>query len=247
MRFRSPLAMLYGLVGLNVLAFVLMQLPGFSGMQSAGSLWPLAHPYYRHWQWLSHMFLHASLMHLLFNMLVLWSFTPLLLHRFGTRRFLLLYLLCGLAGSLLYTGWNEYLIANGIRSVAEQVGLDAETVRAALVSGGLPNVPEGLAAAFYTHLLGASGAVFGVLAAFAICFPDAPLTVMFLPVRIKAKYLVPVAVGYELFAQFGGVSLFGDNIAHLAHVGGAVCGALLTRYWLGRRPPVSFTGYGRPS
>ena len=93
-------------------------------------------------------------------------------------------------------------------------------------------------------MLGASGAVFGVLAAFALCFPDAPLTVMFLPMRIKAKYLVPVAVGYELFAQFGGVSLFGDNIAHLAHVGGAVCGALLAWYWLSRREPVSFTDSG---
>ena len=131
-----------------------------------------------------------------------------------------------------------------MRNVAEQIGLDEATVRSALLSGGLPNVPDGLAMAFYTHLLGASGAVFGVLAAFALCFPDAPLTVMFLPMRIKAKYLVPVAVGYELFAQFGGVSLFGDNIAHLAHVGGAVCGGLLAWYWLSRREPVSFTDSG---
>lgn len=243
MRFRSPLLVLYGLVGLNVLAFVLMQLPGLADWETVGSLWPLAHPYYRPWQWLSHLFLHASLTHLLFNMIVLWSFAPPLLERFGARRFLLLYLASGLVGALLYTGWNEYLIAGGVRNVAEQLGLDAETVRSALISGGLPNVPEGLARAFYTHLLGASGAVFGVLAAFALCYPNAPLTVMFLPMRIKAKHLVPVAVGYELFAQFGGVSLFGDNIAHLAHVGGAVCGALLAWYWLSSREPVSFTDY----
>ena len=80
-------------------------------------------------------------------------------------------------------------------------------------------------------MLGASGAVFGVLAAFALCFPDAPLTVMFLPMRIKAKYLVPVAVGYELFAQFGGVSLFGDNIAHMVHGGGALMGWAFAWQW----------------
>ena len=244
MRFRLDFAVLYALLALNVLVFVLMQLPGFEFLQLAGPLWPLEHPRYQYWQWLSHMFLHANFTHLLFNMVVLCSFAPMLLLRFGQRRFLLLYLLCGLAGALLYTGWNEYLIANGVRNVAEQIGLDEATVRSALLSGGLPNVPDGLATAFYTHLLGASGAVFGVLAAFALCFPDAPLTVMFLPMRIKAKYLVPVAVGYELFAQFGGVSLFGDNIAHLAHVGGAVCGALLAWYWLSRREPVSFTDSG---
>ncbi|WP_141090089.1 rhomboid family intramembrane serine protease, partial [Campylobacter concisus] len=150
---------------------VLMQLPGFEFLQLAGPLWPPEHPRYQHWQWLSHMFSHPTLTHLLFNMVVLCSFAPMLLLRFAPRRFLLLYLLCGLAGALLYTGWNEYLIANGVRNVAEQIGLDEATVRSALLSGGLPNVPDGLAMAFYTHLLGASGAVFGVLAAFALCFP----------------------------------------------------------------------------
>ena len=137
MRFRLNFAVLYALLALNVLVFVLMQLPGFEFLQLAGPLWPLEHPRYHAWQWLSHMFLHANFTHLLFNMVVLCSFAPMLLLRFGQRRFLLLYLLCGLAGALLYTGWNEYLIANGVRNVAEQIGLDEATVRSALLSGGL--------------------------------------------------------------------------------------------------------------
>ena len=92
MRFRFDFAVLYALLALNVLVFVLMQLPGFEFLQLAGPLWLLEHPRYQYWQWLSHMFLHANFTHLLFNMVVLCSFAPMLLLRFGQRRFLLLYL-----------------------------------------------------------------------------------------------------------------------------------------------------------
>jgi len=191
---RPDMRTLYILIALNVLVFLMQQ----SGTlpTEAGALWYPQNEAYAPYQWLSHMFLHADLAHLLLNMYAVGMFGRYVLQVWGEKRFLLLYLLCGLAGALLYTGWNEYLIANGVRNVAEQIGLDEATVRSALLSGGLPNVPDGLAMAFYTHLLGASGAVFGVLAAFALCFPDAPLTVMFLPIgRSESRRKSPATEG----------------------------------------------------
>lgn len=80
-------------------------------------------------------------------------------------------------------------------------------------------------------LLGASGAAFALLAAFALRFPQARLGIMFLPFSVKAQYFVLTLVVYEIFAQVSGISLFGGNIAHMAHVGGAVMGAILAWLW----------------
>ena len=77
----------------------------------------------------------------------------------------------------------------------------------------------------------ASGAVFGVLAAFSAVYPKAPLSLMFIPVPVQARYLVGGMVLYEVFAQVSGVSLFGDNIAHMAHGGGALMGWAFAWQW----------------
>ena len=82
-----------------------------------------------------------------------------------------------------------------------------------------------------TMLLGASGAIFGVLSAFAVIFPRASVSLMFLPFSFPAKYFVSAMVLYEAFAQISGISLLGDNIAHMAHVGGAITGVSLAWYW----------------
>ena len=82
-----------------------------------------------------------------------------------------------------------------------------------------------------TMLLGASGAIFGVLSAFAVIFPRASVSLMFLPFSFPAKYFVSAMVLYEAFAQISGISFLGDNIAHMAHVGGAITGASLAWYW----------------
>lgn len=79
--------------------------------------------------------------------------------------------------------------------------------------------------------VGASGAIYGILVAFAFLFPDAELALMFIPVPIKAKYFVPVIVGLDLFSGVTGFSVFGDGIAHFAHVGGALIGFLMMWYW----------------
>lgn len=83
----------------------------------------------------------------------------------------------------------------------------------------------------HSHILGASGAAFAILGAFAMRFPNAPLGIMFLPFEFKAKYFMMAIVAYEIFATISGVSLFGSNIAHMAHVGGAAMGAFLAWLW----------------
>lgn len=82
-----------------------------------------------------------------------------------------------------------------------------------------------------TAAVGASGAVYGLLVAFAFMFPNAELALMFIPVPIKAKYFVPILVGLDLFSGFTGFSIFGGGIAHFAHVGGAVVGFLMMWFW----------------
>jgi membrane associated rhomboid family serine protease len=85
--------------------------------------------------------------------------------------------------------------------------------------------------AYMVPAVGASGAIYGVLVAFAFMFPDAELALMFIPIPIKAKYFVPVIVGLDLFSGVTGFSVFGDGIAHFAHVGGALIGFLMMWYW----------------
>jgi membrane associated rhomboid family serine protease len=85
--------------------------------------------------------------------------------------------------------------------------------------------------AFNTQAVGASGAIYGLLVAFAFMFPNAELAFMFIPVPIKAKYFVPVIVLLDLFSGVTGYSIFGGNIAHFAHVGGALIGFVMMWYW----------------
>ena len=90
---------------------------------------------------------------------------------------------------------------------------------------------ESFISAFATPAVGASGAIYGILVAFAFMFPDAELALMFIPIPIKAKYFVPVIVGLDLFSGVTGFSVFGGGIAHFAHVGGALFGFLMVWYW----------------
>lgn len=177
------------LIALNAVIFILQE-AGFDWREQ-GALWQLENPNYHIWQWLSHMFLHESLMHLGFNMFALGSFMPHLLRVWTAKRVWALYFASGLAGAAAY----------------------------------LPFM------ASYGSMLGASGAVFGVLAAFSAVYPKAPLSLIFVPVPVQARYLVGGLVLYEMFAQISGVSLFGDNIAHMAHGGGALMGWAFAWHW----------------
>lgn len=165
-------------------------------------------------QLITHMFSHSpeTLMHIFFNMFTLWMFGKILENVWGGKRFLQFYLICGLGAAALHLG-VEYLhcqeLLNNIKS------------------GGLVSAEE--VSRSVAGALGASGAVMGVLVAFAYLFPNTELYIMFIPVPIKAKWAV---LGLAAFDIFGGVTgLTGNSIAHFAHLGGALTGFLLLLYW----------------
>ncbi|GHA18361.1 rhomboid family intramembrane serine protease [Arenicella chitinivorans] len=184
------------LVIITVLVYF-VQTTVFAGRFTGGELFGWQSPNFELWQLLTHVFLHGSEMHLLFNMIALWSFGRVLERVWGNRRFLLFYLICGVGAAVI-----SMLVNNLILNTQ-----------------------------FTGHMVGASGAIYGILVAFALLFPNFKIMLIFLPVPIAAKYFVPVLLLIDLTAGFTGVSIFGQNIAHFAHVGGAIVGAVLVFLW----------------
>lgn len=202
-------------------------------------------PNFRSWQIITHMFMHASLsesigiMHILFNMFTLFSFGPILEQTLGDRKYLILYFASGLGAFFLFNLWN-FVEAQQIISRLQSLGFNPSEVypKAALDYVGSMKISattvEGqkLAGEYYgllrSRMVGASGAIFGVIAAFATLYPDAKIGIMFIPVPVKVKYLLPIIVVGSIYL---GVSGNGGGVAHLAHVGGALVGWLLALSW----------------
>jgi len=194
------------------------------------------------WQPITHMFMHGGIMHIAFNMIAMVSFGSALEHFWGGKKFLFFYISCGLGSALLHTAVNYYsfqdtmnvLITNGYQK-ADIIKLLSEgkidTRWQDLVSVSQFN---GFTSAYIGTVVGASGAIYGLLTAFAFMFPNAELALMFIPVPIKAKYFVPGILAVDLFLGFKGSSIFGGGgtgIAHFAHIGGALTGFLMMLYW----------------
>lgn len=196
------------------------------------------------WQPLTHMFMHAqfpNIMHILFNMFALYSFGSALEHFWGGKKFLFFYISCGLGAALLHMGVNYFEFHSGLDSLV-QAGFDKADVLSLLNEGkmdsrwvdviGNAGVNK-MASAFIVPAVGASGAIYGLLVAFAYMFPNAELALMFIPIPIKAKYFVPVILLIDLVLGFKGDAIFsgGSGIAHFAHLGGALTGFLMMYYW----------------
>ncbi|WP_082577791.1 rhomboid family intramembrane serine protease [Flavobacterium sp. Root186] len=199
-------------------------------------------PGFQAWQPITHMFMHGNLLHIAFNMFALYSFGSMLEHFWGGKKFLFFYISCGLGAALLNFAVNYYyyqeglniLIANGYpKSDILQIlneGKIAVKWKELLTVSQFDNFIH----AYGGVVLGASGAVYGLLTAFAFMFPNAELALMFIPIPIKAKYFVPGLLLVDLFLGLRGNSLFGSGgtgIAHFAHLGGAIAGFLMMLYW----------------
>ena len=190
------------------------------------------------WQPISHMFMHGGLMHIFFNMFALVSFGSALEHFWGPKKFLFFYFSCGIGAALIHSGINYYHFHDGLNTLISNGFKETEIIN--LINEGKfmtswqavlsPNTFENMIGAL-TPTVGASGAIYGLLVAFAFMFPNAELALMFIPVPIKAKYFVPGIVLLDLFSGVTGYSIFGGGIAHFAHVGGALFGFLMMWYW----------------
>ena len=166
------------------------------------------------YQLFTYMFMHANLEHIFFNMFAVWMFGRTLEMVFGSKRFLTYYLVCGIGAGI-------------VQEVIQYVFYATELVRYDSVNIGVEIVPMAEYLNFMTTV-GASGAVYGILLAFGMLFPNSQMFVFPLPFPIKAKFFV---IGYAVIELFLGLGQTGDGVAHFAHLGGMIFGFLLIMYW----------------
>jgi rhomboid-like protein len=178
------------------------------------------------WQIVTYMFMHAGIdhpEHILFNMFALYTFGIVLENVWGSQRFVYFYFICGIGAILLQAGiqaWEVYRIT-GTAFPSHSMLSEVD-----------PFLLGKLQAIYNNPTVGASGAIFGLLLAFGMLFPNTELYLFFVPIPIKAKYLVS---GYILLELYMGIKNNpGDNVAHFAHLGGALFGYLVLRFWNSR-------------
>lgn len=197
----------------NVIFYVLFCDPNMSPFYKLFpvlSLWYFDAPYFQPWQLVTHFFMHGSLMHIFFNMYALYLFGTVLEKVWGAKRFVIFYFVTGVGAAILYNfiGGIEYYMEYGTM---------------------FPFKEGIIAARSFVPMVGASGAIFGLLTAFGLLFPNTELRLLFPPITLKAKHFVLIYVGIELFLSFK--TFGGDNIAHFAHITGALVGFLIVKYW----------------
>lgn len=187
------------------------------------------------WQYITHMFMHGSPMHLLFNMYGLWAFGTPLERMWGSKKFLFFYFSAGIGAAIIYSLVNYYQF-NGFYEQLTALGLSSAEIQNILTTGSYnPNNALSKTAMnefynlYHTPAVGASGAIYGVLVAFGIAYPNAKLALMFFPVPIAAKYFIPLMILGDLF--FGVTKYSVGNVAHFAHIGGVIIGFIIAWYW----------------
>ncbi|MBO4427319.1 MAG: rhomboid family intramembrane serine protease [Bacteroidales bacterium] len=189
---RSFTTIVKHLLIINIIVFLGCWLDNSYFLTKTFALWSPSSAYFRFWQPLTYMFMHGGFWHIFFNMYTLVIFGIVTERMIGSRKFLILYLVCGLAAAALHLGVN-------------------------FLTGG-PGYPT----------VGASGAIYGVLVAYAMLFPESRMMLLFPPVVLKAKWLAAIFIGIELLSGVLGTA---DGVAHFAHLGGALAGWLLILFW----------------
>ena len=223
------------LIIINVLFFIGTQFTGDVAYKLF-SLYYFESSNFKIWQPISHMFMHGGFGHILFNMYALWAFGSPLEERWGRNKFLFFYFSAGIGAALVHTLVNYYQVQNGMDALLG-AGISMPQITELLTSGKyntaiLNSVSQetiqSLYDAYNTPAVGASGAIYGVLVAFGLMFPNVALMLIFLPIPIKAKYFIPLMILGDLIFGITG-SPFG--IAHWAHIGGALFGFVMAYYW----------------
>jgi membrane associated rhomboid family serine protease len=222
------------------------------------ALFPPQNDNFNFWQPVTHMFMHGGLLHIFFNMFALFSFGSLLENMWGAKKFLFFYFSCGLGAAAMHLGVNYLEIHQTLENAANlnlsndqihqiinisfrDVDIFKNEVLHIIQDAGKLNLLDendmqslyDASVANQTPAVGASGAIYGIMVAFAFMFPNAELMMMFIPIPIKAKYFVPVIVAIDIYSGLTGASLFGSGsgIAHFAHIGGALIGFIMMWYW----------------
>ena len=193
---------------INVLMFVGTLFNQETMMRYFALFYPTSQ-FFHWWQYITHMFMHGGWWHIFFNMYALFIFGSVVERIIGERKFLILYFVCGLGAAALHTG-VEYLQVQSYIAQGDAASMQA------------------LQALKITPTVGASGAIYGLLIAYAMLFPNAKLTLVFPPITLSAKWWVIIFAVIELFTGVTGVA---TGVAHFAHLGGMLFGFLLIWYW----------------
>ena len=225
--FRIP-TVTRNLLIINFLAFVSMLVLNQMGVANLNSLFGLhffmAQDFHRY-QLVTYMFMHGGWEHIILNMFMLWMFGAVMERVWGPRRFIFYYIFCGIGAGLMQE--IAQFVYVWLFGFSQPVGFfEAFTAmrQNALELNGLTTV-------------GASGAIYSLLLAFGMMFPEEKMFIIPIPVPIKAKWMVMGSIAIELFSAMASP---GDQVAHVAHLGGMIFGFFLIRYW--QRHP--YGGYG---
>ncbi len=222
------------------------------------ALYPFRSPYFEPHQLITHMFMHGGFAHIFFNMFGVFMFGRILEQMWGSKKMLIFYTVTGIGAALVHLTVNYFQIDHLLKLAHDFNNSPSYALFDQILKGHLHGKPTPWLINFKLQFsldpdnlssiaqakeviqelvnnyltmptVGASGAVFGLLIAFAMLFPDVELMLIFLPIPIKAKYFVPFYALAELF--FGVANFSGDNIAHFAHLGGALFGFILVKIW----------------
>ncbi len=196
---------------INVVMYVITMLTG-DFMYEKFALFYFKSPYFEPYQIITHIFMHGGFFHLFFNMYTLFIFGSVLERVWGEKKFLFYYFATGLGAAFLHLG-VMYLEINSLNS--------------AFMSGDI-SASAAIKQIYMTPTVGASGAIYGLLLAYGMLFPNNTMQLIFPPIALKAKYFVMIFGALELFL---GLSNAGGNIAHFAHLGGMIFGYFLISYW----------------
>jgi membrane associated rhomboid family serine protease len=194
-----------------IVYFAQKQIPDLTNW---GALHYWQSPLFKPHQIITHMFMHdpENIFHIIFNMLILWMFGSILENYWGAKRFINFYLICGIGAALTQMAMIPWEVTRAVHAAVPP-------------EDWVPAIQQNIDA---YSMIGASGAIMGVMAAFAYLFPNTELFIFFVPIPIKAKYVIPIYVLIDLFGGFNRQA--GDNTGHFAHLGGALVGLLIVLF-----------------
>ena len=228
---------------LNVIMFIITQIGEMQGIPMTRLLggYVFNSPNFEPYQIVTHFFMHGGFFHILFNMFALVIFGSALEQVWGPKRFFIFYIATALGAFFLHqlVGYievrqiEEQLMAagyNDLYSLQDKIAeLQKGYIQSFDVIQGTNGLVQDYMAGISTPVVGASGAVYGVLVGFGYLFPNTKLMLLFPPIPIKAKWLVTIMVGIAVYNSFQNNP--GDNVAHLAHLGGALVGFIIVLFW----------------
>jgi len=214
----------------NIVLFLLDRVVPYR-MTEVFGLYLLVNEKYAVWQYLTSMFMHHGGMHLIINMAGLFFFGCIVERALGSKRFIILYMLAGIGSGVMYTllQGHEYATGRALVSAFEALENSSQTLTG---NETYQKTVYALSRMFRREVVGASGALYGLIVAVAMLFPNEKMSFKYIPFPIVAKYFALGLISIDLVLQLTSFSQFGRFImAHSVHLGGALTGLLVMLYW----------------